>query len=1019
MSEPRRRRKEDKYYVSESSSWISTKLKDKDKHSRPSRKVRTSSSKEGSSHRGSRGTALVAPEERGGEETARGEAEEEEEKGKVEARGVKQEGREKMERWPSDPSLTDSAVRKNTYPTFSKAHSKEIIGSREDILNRSKNMPFTPDPTDLASQQETFALDPGGKEMRGMGGVAGAAGAAPPSPPLTATEPPDPASTMNKKEGWNIMMNSAAEDAREDMQRGRKSTEEGYKYGTSPRATASRSSLPAKAESAERLQGSLGHVDKSKYDDSPSSSSKTKKKEKKHRKRGESPLKKKKISARLVSGKESKSSSLLSRQMTDSDATYVAPERRTLRKPPLYHSNRDSSPSSRIDSSPQTPTQPDMRGFPAETDRKGSPMLELFRTDESAAPPQSTAMPEPPPPPPPPPPPMMSFAEVPQVDYLLLNGGLTNTVPRNLLAALEDPSNIPTYQSYASPRNGPQRNYNIQKIFAPFQDILDNYNKVLAKRGSVAVATGYRSVARRLLDRLENVFARDISSEVCSCVMCKLKRQTLPDEEETGVGWGEILEYVSGRRELPQWPPFAISKVADGLGVTGLEPSTPMQKLDIDIPEEYQAHYVRQSKKTKQTVQNWLTSQPDLPSSPPQEVDDDTLTFAMLTHLEPESRRVFTALMRDMSTLPLSRAPTPLERPKCELLEKTALALQRLYRLQRRPRDPECAIYLLQSPELHGILATLAAVSAGEWDILVSGRFDGFLWGGVENTYSNPRATPSHPYRAEPRGPAVQSPMTPYSRTTTPYKGNGNANITPSRGATPSVSRTTTPYHHQQQQYPYTNEIHRKQTPAATATTSTASPSGVGAPVQIDEETELAVLAEVEREIFMGMEALEDAFESLHCKAEGVRRTLRERSAAMAMAAQARRGPGAETVEARMDTPAFTGQGYGQGYGYGGGAGAGARIGTPGYGGVGTGIGLGVGARSGTPCNIGGYAAGGYSSRIGTPWEAETDDGLDDIRSEILPDDSASNISTSRRRRPERRHERKTPALVEEANEEG
>ena len=114
------------------------------------------------------------------------------------------------------------------------------------------------------------------------------------------------------------------------------------------------------------------------------------------------------------------------------------------------------------------------------------------------------------------------------------------------------------------------------------------------------------------------------------------------------------------------------------------------------------------------------------------------------------------------------------------------------------------------------------------------------------------------------------------------------------------------------------------------------------------------------------MEALEDAFEALHLKAETVRKALRERSAGLAAAAQRRRGPGAAGgIEVRMDTPAsMNGDGYNR-------------------------------------------------------WEIETDDGMGDWDgvSEIAPDDSASNISSSRRRRPKRRHERRTPALVEEDEE--
>lgn len=60
------------------------------------------------------------------------------------------------------------------------------------------------------------------------------------------------------------------------------------------------------------------------------------------------------------------------------------------------------------------------------------------------------------------------------------------------------------------------------------------------------------------------------------------------------------------------------------------------------------------------------------------------------------------------------------------------------------------------------------------------------------------------------------------------------------------------------------------------------------------------------------------------------------------------------------------------------------------------------------------------ASQLGERWESETDDGFDDAASELMPDDSASNISSSRRRRHKRRHERmRTPALVEEEDEDG
>jgi hypothetical protein len=115
------------------------------------------------------------------------------------------------------------------------------------------------------------------------------------------------------------------------------------------------------------------------------------------------------------------------------------------------------------------------------------------------------------------------------------------------------------------------------------------------------------------------------------------------------------------------------------------------------------------------------------------------------------------------------------------------------------------------------------------------------------------------------------------------------------------------------------------------------------------------------------MEALEDAFEALHRKAEFVRQALRQRSAGLSMAAQARRVSNDSGMIARLGTPGF----------------------------------------------------GGTTGCYGTDseYEVESDWGADDNRSELAPDDSASNISSSRHRRPKRRNERRTPAPVEEVDE--
>ncbi|KAL3439005.1 hypothetical protein BDV09DRAFT_182542 [Aspergillus tetrazonus] len=466
-------------------------------------------------------------------------------------------------------------------------------------------------------------------------------------------------------------------------------------------------------------------------------------------------------------------------------------------------------------------------------------------------------------PPPPPPPPDVPVSN-PRVDYLLHNGGLDYQVPKSLLlsTAFGDQAQLQPHLA------------------------ANDYQTVMNKNGSLAVATGSRSA----------VFARDISSESCRCLVC--------------VSWGEVLELVSGRRELPNWPPFLLTAELGAADLSG-EEHIPMQKLDIDVPEEYRDHFLRQSRKTKLAVDKWLSEQVEQPTSAPEEVDDETLTFAMLTHLGTEQRPIFRALLGISSTSPTPRPDgQPRERPAA--LISSSYAIQRLYRLPSRPRDPETAMYMLNNPGIHHVLATLAAISDDEWDILISGRFDGFLRSGAED--SLPNGTPNR---------------WSHSRSNTPFSAGGRM----SRGPTPS------PLDRPMSQ-PYGGP---------------GSPGSFGGPIALDEEMEIAALAEVEREIYAGMEALEDAFEALHCKAEAVRLALRERGAGLSIANQNRRGT---YVEARLGTPASQ-----------------------------------------------------------YPWESGTDDDFLDDTYSLAPDDSASNISSNRRRRPKRRTERRTPAPVEEEDE--
>jgi len=408
------------------------------------------------------------------------------------------------------------------------------------------------------------------------------------------------------------------------------------------------------------------------------------------------------------------------------------------------------------------------------------------------------------------------------------------------------------------------------------------------------------------------------------------------------------------------WPAFDFAllgvKTDDiaGLGISGhrrtesdpIRPGSPV-KIDPDIAEEFREHYLQQSKKTKAAVSKWLSSCPQTAATPPQEVDDETLSFAILTHLEQHDRPIFNALISGTTVLqPASRAPTPFRKSRSDFMVKTVGSLQRLYRLQMPPRDPEAAIYLLKNPHIHNLIATLSSISTSEWEILTSGRFDGFLWSGAESEPASANPSP-----AVSRGPTPSNGLPPHM---SPALRQGNASrngtpFSPMRGNTfsPSLGSIGTPS--------------RGPTPS----------SQFRHPVSNDEETEIAVLAEVEREIYQGMELLEDYFESLHRKAEFVRRALRERGAGLSMSLQSRRIP---------------------------------DILTPSSGFPSAGLGLGYERPS--------WADGGSEMASESEWDPG-----DELQSEIAPDDSASNISSSRHRRPKRRNERRTPALVEEEDE--
>jgi hypothetical protein len=394
-------------------------------------------------------------------------------------------------------------------------------------------------------------------------------------------------------------------------------------------------------------------------------------------------------------------------------------------------------------------------------------------------------------------------AEPPRVDYLLQHGGLTHPVSKHFLSAL------PRVRGGAAANPGL---VGAETLFAPFFNLLDQYQTVISKQGSLAVATGHRSIARRILDRLEGIFSRELPPDGCECVVCEDT-----DGEHRGLSWGEVLEWVSGRIELPLWPPFdlaALGTQAAEKSSTDLprRPSSPVN-IDPDIAEEFRGHYLRQSIKVRSAVDKWLSNCAEAPG---QDVDDETFVFAIITALHPDDRPYFNALMTGADTVDMVadlRSPTPMMlrrsaaaaapampppasasaatattaaaaaaattttaaspaasvpatagtspsasaataatsagpvRP--DFLARVGMSLQRLYKLAQPPRDAESAMYLLKYRHAHDLLVTVSDINPSEWEILTSGRFDGFLWSGADAT-DDPMMM--HPF-PESRGP--------------------------------------------------------------------------------------------------------------------------------------------------------------------------------------------------------------------------------------------------------------------------
>ncbi|KAI2639424.1 hypothetical protein GGS21DRAFT_431270 [Xylaria nigripes] len=782
------------------------------------------------------------------------------------------------------------------YPTFSKAHSKEAVHNRDDVGTSRQDDPLTPDPTDLDSEDRRRFKSTEDSKLRRKS-------------PRKSDRPPSPPETDLSHEKKRRSKTSSPKLRADGSERPRSRTSGVSRSGSrhedrSKVSTKSRASSQATFIKSSTMRPPPGVQI---VDETASN-----------------------LSDAKTAGAQSNSTSVPHRRSTSAKST----------KMPTLEA--DDSPGSAQDSSPKTPTAtahfPSPQAFPNE---KPNPVADFNYGEQEHPTPVATPATDFGPPPPPPPPPPLDLQEVPKVDYLLQNGGLSMPISRHFLSVLPR-------QNGTRPSNPPLAG--CETLFAPFFNLLDQYQTVLQKQGSIAVATGHKSVARRLLDRLEDVFSRDLPLSGCACLMCERT-----PEEHRGLGWGEVLERVGGRVDMPSWPPFDLSSVvASAIEHTADLPPRPASpiKLDPDIAEEFREHYLRQTRKVKSSVDKWMNNCAETPAPPPSDVDDETLAFAILTSLDQDERPYFNALFSGAKELqPIPRAPTPMRKSRSDFLVKAGLQLQRLYRLAQTPRDAETAVYLVKNPFHHDLLTTMVDISPQEWEILISGRFDGFLWSGADGDDANPHTTEN----TAPRGAASGNNSFPPPPTRPPPMAPGmSARQTPGFGS----SRSNTPY---------SNAYSRGPTPASFVSTSSSTTAGYNRqPVSHDEEVEMAILAEVEREIYQGMEALEDAFEKLHERAEVVRNALRQRNNGLLMSQQHRRAR-------RIDV---------------------------------------LSQHSGST----GHERAAWSAGDEDPVTSDSDWFCDDY--DIVPEDSASNISSSRHRRPKRRNERRTPAPIEEDDEE-
>ncbi|KAH8146555.1 uncharacterized protein LAJ45_09501 [Morchella importuna] len=295
------------------------------------------------------------------------------------------------------------------------------------------------------------------------------------------------------------------------------------------------------------------------------------------------------------------------------------------------------------------------------------------------------------------------------IDYLLPNGSLPNPVS----------TNFHPWQEPDSLDDSPDTDQPVSAVFANLNILLENYHSILSNGGSIAVANGYHSVARKLLEQVGGVFTRDLGVD--------------------GVGWHDILEYIRGGRTRPCLCVLPVKGLMSRRnieasilsGATGDDDvASHLHPPSMYITKELAQSVVAGVKQKTGKVEDWLEevekvlkrSQPPPSPTTASALSDDG-------EFDEHSEIVVQIIEGILNQTQILIFRAYLSDP--HILAATKLALVRLYP-QHTPAAitaPIIALYLLLHDELHPLLTAVSRLTDAEMELINSGRFDGFLDG--------------------------------------------------------------------------------------------------------------------------------------------------------------------------------------------------------------------------------------------------------------------------------------------------